>query len=491
MVFAGTTEGFWLSDKGGDADSWMVTTSRQLEINSIAVHPSRPDMVFIATNNYGVMMSSDGGKTFTPTNGGFSGRFANAILADRETPNRVYASTINTATGGGFFFVSNDNGDSWRPSMRSMPARLITYAILQDARDANIIYLGTNLGVYRSTDRGTSWAPVWAVEKKKAPVKKTVKATSATVAKRRAAPTSKDTIMQAQAALKAAGYHFGEPDGNAGPATTAAVKKFQGDRHLPVTGKLDSITLAALGVGKSTDSTAAGPSDLILADAVNALVHTVDPETQQPAILAGTNSGLYRTVDPSKGWQKLSYGSIVDPRTTCISTNEREPETIIVGTPGSGVLISRDAGKTWQQIDGVPRDLPVNTVAQDPQRPNYIYVGTKQALFVSHDGGKSWKIRGGNLPYGDFTSILINPRNGDEVFAGNAYQESEVGGGVYRSMNAGLTWARIDPKDRRLPSQRIWALAFDAHDQNVLFVGSHSAGVYVVPRTMDALSSAQ
>ena len=489
MVFAGTTEGFWLSDKGGDADSWMVTTSRQLEINSIAVHPSRPDMIFIGTNNYGVMVSNDGGKSFTPTNGGFSGRFANAILADRETPNRVYASTINTATGGGFFFVSNDNGESWRPSMRSMPPRLITYAILQDERDGNIIYLGTNLGVYRSLDRGTSWAPVWAVDKKKVPAKKTT-TPSAKTTKRRAGPTLTETITQAQEALKAAGYHFGEPDGKSGPATTAAIKKFQGDRHLPVTGKLDSITLAALGVGKSSDPSAAQRSDLILADAVNTLVHTVDPVTQQPAILAGTNSGLYRSVDPAKGWEKLSYGSL-DPRTTCISTTEKEPETILVGTPAGGVLMSRDAGKTWRQLDGVPRDVPINTVVQDPQRPDYIYVGTKAALFVSHDGGKSWKIRGGNLPYGDFTSILINPRNGDEVFVGNAYQVSEIGGGVYRTTNAGLTWARIDPKNGRLPSQRIWALAFDAHDQNVLFVGSHSAGVYVVPRMTDAVSSAQ
>jgi peptidoglycan hydrolase-like protein with peptidoglycan-binding domain len=295
--------------------------------------------------------------------------------------------------------------------------------------------------------------------------------------------------MQAQEALKAAGYHLGEPDGKPGPETTAALKKFQGDRHLPVTGKLDSITLAALGVGKSSDSSA-GSSDLIIADAVNTLVHTVDPETQKPAILAGTNSGLYRSVDPSKGWEKLSYGNY-DPRTACISTTTQEPDTIIVGTPAVGVLMSRDAGKTWQQLDGVPRDVPINTIAQDPQRPDYIYVGTKQALFVSHDGGKSFKIRGGNLPYGDFTSILVNPRNGDEVFVGNAYQVSEVGGGVYRTTNAGMTWARIDPKGRRLPSQRIWALAFDGHDQNVLFVGSHSAGVYVVPRTGDAVSAAQ
>jgi len=489
IVFAGTTEGFWRSEKGGDADSWMVTTSRQLEINSIAVHPSRPEMVYIGTNNYGVMVSNDGGKTFTPTNGGFSGRFANAILADREIPNRIYASTINTATGGGFLFVSNDNGESWRPSMRSMPSRLITYAILQDVRDADVIYLGTNLGVYRSTDRGTSWAPVWAAEKKKPTGKKTAK--RATPQRRPVAvAASEESILRAQEALNAAGYHLGDPDGKTGPATTAALKKFQADRHLPVTGKLDAITLAALGIGKESEANSSDEGGLILADAVNALVHTIDADTQQPAILAATNTGLYRSFDPAKGWQKLSYGSF-DPRTTCISTNLQKPETIWVGTPSSGALISHDGGKTWRQVEGIPHEVPVNTIAQDPQRPDYVYVGTKQALFMSHDGGATWRVRGGNLPFGDFTSILINPRNGDEVFAGNAYQISEIGGGVYRSTDAGQTWTRIDPKDRHLPSQRIWALAFDAHDQNVLFVGSHSAGVYVVPRSNDTLSSAQ
>src|SRR5262249_25856035 len=119
-----------------------------------------------------------------------------------------------------------------------------------------------------------------------------------------------------------------------------------------------------------------------------------------------------------------------------------------------------------------------------------VYVGTKQAFYASHDGGNTWSRRGGNLPFGDFTSILINPRNGDELFVGNAFQNGPFGGGVYRSLNAGETWARIDPKEHRLPSQRIWALAFDAQDQNTLYVGSHSAGVYVVPRGSETLSTA-
>src|SRR5258705_9518669 len=106
------------------------------------------------------MMSLDGGKNFIPSNGGFSGRFANKILSDREQPGRVYAATINSATGGGFFFVSNDNGDTWRPAMRNMPPRLISYTILQDEHDGNLIYVGTNYGLYVSTDRGESWGPV-------------------------------------------------------------------------------------------------------------------------------------------------------------------------------------------------------------------------------------------------------------------------------------------------------------------------------------------
>ena len=482
LVFAGTTEGFWRSDRGGAPDSWMVTTSRQLEINSISVHPSRPQTIYIGTNNYGVMVSNDAGKTFLPTNGGYSGRFANVIVADREDPNRIYTSTINTTTGGGFFFVSTDNGESWRPSMRSMPPRLIVYSILQDSRDANTIYLGTNLGVYRSLDRGASWAPVWtaakpAAGKKRAPAN-------------RAQPQAKpnDTIRRAQQALNAAGYDVGVPDGRAGTKTLLALKRFQTAKRLPVSGKFDGATLSALGLangGRSDDPLAT----VVLSDAVNALAQSVDVDSQRPIFLAATSLGLFRSFDPVQGWQKLPYGSGFDQRTSCISTDAQQAETIWVGTAASGVLVSHDAGKSWQRVSGVPTEAPINTIARNLQRPAYVYVGTKQAFYMTKDGGASWSRRGGNLPFGDFTSILINPRNGDEVFAGNAYQTGEIGGGVYRTINAGTTWARIDPKVQRLPSQRIWALAFDSRDRNTLFVGSHSAGVYVVPRGLDSLSS--
>jgi len=508
LVFAGTTEGFWRSAKGGENNSWMVTTSRQLEINSIALHPQNPNIVYIGTNNYGVMVSTDAGKNFVPTNNGFSGRFVNAILQDREVANRIYATTINTTTGGGFFFVSADGGASWQPSMKNMPPRLIGYSIIQDQRDANTIYVGTNLGLYRSTDRGLSWSAV--VGQKPAPVRRhptsraKVKRTMSqepppdrprsnpapTSADQRLAPVpqtgptalvSDQLVRRAQEALDRAGYEIGTPDGKLGPRTAAAIKRFQTDRYLTVTGQLDDTTLAALGVTTVAGGIVTAAHVLSLSDPVNTLISYTD-SAGHLTMLAATNAGLFRSLDVNEGWDRIPYGSPFDSRTTCISVNSQDPPLMFVGTATSGVLVSRNGGETWQQVNGIPTTSTVNVVVQDPQRSAYIYVGTKEAFFMSHDGGEHWSHRGGNLPFGDFTSILINPRNTNELFTGNAFQNGEFGGGVYRSSDAGTTWTRIDAREHRLPSMQIWALALDSRDQNTLFVGSHSAGVYVVSR---------
>jgi photosystem II stability/assembly factor-like uncharacterized protein len=496
VVFAGTTEGLWRSSKGGADGSWQLTTRRDLEINAIAIHPSNPQTVYISTNNYGVMVSRDGGKSFVPTNEGYSSRFVNFILPDRERPERVYATSINTATGGGFIFISNNGGVSWEPATRNITVnRLAAYSILQDMRDPNIIYLGTNYGIYRSMDRGGSWSPIGAPkigpQKKSAPARRRGGAARSSAAASAAATRSNDMTKRAQQALIAAGYDPGPADGAAGTKTVAAIRQFQTDKNIPVSGKLDDATLSAMGLsGGVQTSTPAGkmPTPVIaLTDAVNSLSHTYDEQNGRPGIFAATNAGLYRTYDPAQGWEKINYGPGIDPRTTTISVSSQNPKTVYVGTANSGVLVSRDGGETWQQVRGVPAQAPISSIEQDPKRSAYVYVGTKQSLYVSHDGGERWMRRGGNLPYGDYASILINPNSTDEIIVGNAW---ENGGGVFRSTDAGITWNRIDPRQPGLPSQRIWALAFDPRNQDKIFVGSHSAGIYVAERNGAAAASA-
>jgi photosystem II stability/assembly factor-like uncharacterized protein len=513
-VYAGTTEGFWMSVNGG-AD-WKVTTSRQIfEVNTIAVHPSNPDIVYIGTNNYGVMVSRDGGRNFTPSNGGYSGRRAYAVVPDREKPGRVYATTINTATGGGYFYVSNDAGETWQLSARNMPPRLIAYTILQDARDGNIIYLGTNNGLYRSADRGASWSPLGAPKPKAAPRKGRKGAASRTPAASSSAasrdgasvaaptvvarPKANDVVKRAQEAMNLAGYNVGKPDGVAGTRTVAALRKYQADKGIPVTGQFDAATLGALGLAGGMQSAGAlaasiQTSSVFLVDTINALAYTGDERDGRVGMLAATNAGLFRTYDVEKGWEVIPYGPNMDVRTLCASAGPQEPETIFVGTSNSGVLVSRDNGKTWEQARGIPAEAPVNVIERDPKRPENVYVGTTQTLYVSHDGGQRWLRRGGNLPLGSFTSILVNPENPDEVFVGNAYERggkvfnAAEGGGVFRSADRGMTWQRLDPQ---LPSRRVWALAFDPLDNTRIFVGTHSAGVYVARRGGDAATTSK
>lgn len=413
-VYAATTEGFWMSSDAGR--TWALTTQKNLEINSITVHPNEPNKVFIGTNNYGIMVSNDGGRNFTTTNDKFTSRLTYTITADTERANRLYATTQNTATGGGFVFISNDGGQTWEQNKSLDGTRVSPFTILQDSINPNTTYLGTNVGIFRSLDRGVNWTQITA------PKKQLVKKKTATKTKTTAKTTPKTTVPAASA-LPVLPVLI--------PALTEKVK-----------------VLANTGDGKS-------------------------------GLYAGTDSGLYRSYDLAKGWEKLAFGPEIDPSIFVIYVSPHSPGTIWVGTAVSGLIVSRDDGKTWNKVGGIPEKNPVSSINVNPDKPELMYVGTAQAFYLSKDGGRNWTRRGGNLPLGNYTSILINPKNTNELYISSALQSD---GGIYYSADAGWNWKRVDTKTMNLPSRRVWSLAFDPKDSNRIFAATHSSGVYIIER---------
>jgi peptidoglycan hydrolase-like protein with peptidoglycan-binding domain len=71
------------------------------------------------------------------------------------------------------------------------------------------------------------------------------------------APLSDNDILEAQKKLNTNGYNVGTPDGKLGPQTRAAIRKYQKDNNIAVTGKLDESTRTHLNVaGGKTMATA-------------------------------------------------------------------------------------------------------------------------------------------------------------------------------------------------------------------------------------------
>ena len=436
-IYAATNQGFWMSSNGGK--SWLLTTSRDLMVTSIAVSPQAPNRIFIGTSLFGVMVSDDGGKNWRQSNTNFSSRFTYEITPDIERTDRVYAITQNVGAGGGFFFYSDDRGQNWQQSKNLDVNRVSPYAILQDRIDPNVIYLGTNVGVFRSPDRGVTWT-LFTPPKPKPVVRK---------APAKAAP-AKGTTAKGTAAKKPAGK---------APAVAAK-------------------TTAPPKAPAATASVAPAIPGMIpaLNEKVKVLAFTEDGKN---GILAGTDSGLYRTYDIANGWEKIDLGAGVNNSIFVIHVSPKDPQTIWAGTASSGVMVSNDDGKTWRAVNGIPQEVPISSIASDSQHTDRIYVGTSQAFWLSRDGGKTWIRRGGNLPLGNFSSILINPLNTDEIFISSSLESD---GGIFYSSDAGMKWKRVDSKEMPLPSRRVWSMAFDPQDSNRIFAGSHSSGVYRIER---------
>ena len=75
-----------------------------------------------------------------------------------------------------------------------------------------------------------------------------------------------------------------------------------------------------------------------------------------------------------------------------------------------------DFGETWTSIAGdLPAGHPVNVVIQDRKNPELLFVGTEWGVFVTVDGGVSWRPFRPGLPSVKVTDLVIHPRENDLI----------------------------------------------------------------------------
>ncbi|HRC87491.1 MAG TPA: hypothetical protein PK413_17980, partial [Thermoanaerobaculia bacterium] len=198
------------------------------------------------------------------------------------------------------------------------------------------------------------------------------------------------------------------------------------------------------------------------------------PSPQSAAILyAGSaGGGIFRTGDGGAHWQTLPYSApevlssfAVDPRgssTLWVPSPYFERHNLFEpAVPGlyNGLWLSREGGASWLSPVDQPslRGTAGGGIAWASSPPFSLYLGSRQGVLHSEDGGRSWSSTFVSSCH-NFTALEVAPSDSQRVFAlGSAElypRPCPFLPGAFRSRDGGASWqattffpVAIDPLD--------------------------------------------
>lgn len=181
----------------------------------------------------------------------------------------------------------------------------------------------------------------------------------------------------------------------------------------------------------------------------------------------------WRLIGPFRGGRAITVTGVAG-----------NPSLFYFGGVDGGVWKSADSGRVWQALWTHEPVASIGAMAVAPSNPSVIYAGTGEAdirsdlsigggIFKSIDAGKTWQYIGlGHTR--QISKIIVDPRNPDTVLVaalGHAYGPNTERG-VFRSTDGGRTWKKVLYKDANTGAID---LCFDPTNSQVVYAALYNA----------------
>jgi len=133
-------------------------------ITSLAESPIDEGVIYAGTDDGIVQVTTDGGENWRKIEvGDMPGvpetAFVNDIKADLHDANTVYVALDNHKYGdfNPYLVKSTNGGRSWTSISSNLPERTLVWRLVQDHVDPNLLFIGTEFGIYFSKNGGNNW----------------------------------------------------------------------------------------------------------------------------------------------------------------------------------------------------------------------------------------------------------------------------------------------------------------------------------------------
>jgi photosystem II stability/assembly factor-like uncharacterized protein len=138
------------------SDDLTTGSSSNGRISAIAPAASDPATIWVGTSDGNVQVTTNNGLNWNLRNNGLPRRFVTDIAVDAGDPTSAIITVSGFGTG--HIFRTLDSGQSWTDISGALPDNPVN-AVLTDPALGNAIYIGSDLGVFRSFDDGATWEP--------------------------------------------------------------------------------------------------------------------------------------------------------------------------------------------------------------------------------------------------------------------------------------------------------------------------------------------